>query len=88
VQEPSLARPFRIPLQSLFANFLFCVPTFALTVFILCTAEPTQLYTVLVLLAFGVSVWSAPSQCYLFKHAAISCFVFCFSYDVFYFDAM
>jgi hypothetical protein len=58
-QEPTLARPFRIPLQSLFANFLFCVPTFALTIFIMATAEGLQLYTVFVLLALGLCIWLA-----------------------------
>ena len=57
-QEPSLIRPFRIPLHSLFACFLFCVPTFALTLFVLVTAEATQLYIVLGLMSSGLCVWS------------------------------
>ena len=57
-QEPSLIRPFRIPLHSLFDCFLFCVPTFALTLFVLVTAEATQLYIVLGLMSSGLCVWS------------------------------
>ncbi len=57
-QEPSLIRPFRIPLHSLFACFLFCAPTFALTMFVLGTAEATQLYIVLGLGSSGLCIWS------------------------------
>ena len=57
-QEPALIRPYRIPLQSVSACFLFCAPTFAMTVFILSTAEPTQLYIVLGLLLGGLFIWS------------------------------
>ena len=56
-QQPHLKRPFRIPLDSLFANILFCLPTFSITVFFLAICDPAKVVFLVIILSSGLCFW-------------------------------
>jgi amino acid transporter len=58
-KEPSLLRPFRIPLSH-FPLLLFCTPTFAFTVFFIAVSEAREVYFLLVILLSGLLIWYVP----------------------------
>ena len=59
-KEPHLKRPFRIPLNSLFANFLFCLPTLSITVFFLAISALTEILFLIIIICIGLCLWFGP----------------------------
>jgi len=59
-KEPSLVRPFRIPLVGILPLVLFCAPTFAITVFFVTVSDPRELIFILVILFSGFVIWYVP----------------------------
>jgi amino acid transporter len=59
-KEPHLKRPFRIPLDSLVSNFLFCMPTLAITAFMLAVCELTEIVFLVAIIFIGLCIWYGP----------------------------
>jgi amino acid transporter len=67
-KDPSLVRPFRIPLAGILPLFLFCAPTFAIAVFFVTVSEPRELIFLLVILFSGLVIWYLPLLVRSFRH--------------------
>ena len=72
-KEPHLKRPFRIPLDHLLTNFLFCMPTLAITAFMLAVCELTEFIFLLILIFIGLGIWYGPiffNLCFVKKNVS------------------